>query len=73
MHGAEQFQEPGVLMCFEESMLEMAQNVASIGFNLGELIAQKKMLVDYVHIGPSETRETGTYNLEGLFVRLRYH
>ena len=70
VRGARQFDEPGVLMAFEETGEELAQNVASLGFELNDLIAQKKLIIDYVLIDRSEIRETGEYSLEGLFVRL---
>jgi circadian clock protein KaiC len=72
VRGAMQYQEPGVLMTFEETAEEITQNVASLGFEVKDLIAQKKMLIDHVHVERSEIRETGEYNLEGLFVRLGY-
>ncbi len=62
--------EPGVFMAFEETAEELAQNVASLGFDLEHLSAQKKLFVDFVHVERSEIEETGEYDLEGLFVRL---
>jgi circadian clock protein KaiC len=44
--------------------------VASLGFDLPELIATHKLAVDYVRVERSEIEETGEYDLEGLFVRL---
>ncbi len=70
VRGITQFQEPGVFMAFEENAEELAVNVASLGMDVKELIRQKKMAVDYVHIERSEIEETGEYDLEGLFVRL---
>ena len=70
VNGARHFGEPGVLMSFEESVEELTSDVASLGFDLPELIAQRKLFVDYVHIDRSEIEETGEYDLEGLFVRL---
>ena len=62
--------EPGVFMAFEETAEELAQNVASLGFDLERLSAQKKLLVDFVRVERAEIEETGEYDLEGLFVRL---
>ena len=70
VRGATQFGEPGVFMMFEESAAELAANVRSMGFDLEELQAQKKIVLDYVHIERSEIEETGEYDLEGLFIRL---
>jgi len=68
--GAIQFGEPGVFMSFEESENELITNVASLGFDLKQLIKSKKLFIDYVSIERSEIEETGDYNLDGLFVRL---
>jgi len=70
VRGATQFNEPGVFMAFEETAKDLTQNVASLGFDLKELIARKKMVIDYVYIERSEIEETGEYDLEGLFIRL---
>ena len=50
----------------------LSQNVRSLGFDLDKLIADKKILVDYVHVDRSEIEETGDYDLEGLFLRLGF-
>ena len=72
VRGAVLFNEPGVFMSFEESTNELATNVASLGFDLDELVKQKKLMLDYVYIERSEIEETGEYDLEGLFLRLGY-
>ena len=71
VRGATQFNEPGVLMTFEETAGDMTRNVESLGFDLQKLVKQKKLFMDYVRIEPSEIQETGEYDLEGLFVRLQ--
>src|SRR4051812_5200307 len=70
VRGATQYGEPGVLMAFEETEDELAKNVASLGHDLNDLIARKKLVIDYVHIERSEIEEAGDYDLEGLFIRL---
>jgi circadian clock protein KaiC len=70
VRGARQFNEPGVFMAFEETAKDLTQNVASLGFDLKDLIAHKKMALDFVYIERSEIEETGEYDLEGLFIRL---
>lgn len=70
--GITDYNEPGVLMSFEESAKDMAENVSSLGFDLEKLIEDKKLKIDYVRIDRSEIEETGEYDLEGLFVRLNY-
>lgn len=72
VRGATEFNEPGVLMTFEETGDEITKNVASLGFDLKSLTARKKLIMDYVKIEPAEIQETGAYDLEGLFVRLQY-
>ena len=72
VRGAVQYNEPGVFMSFEESSEELAQNVASLGFDLNDLAARKKMSLDHVRIERSEIEETGEYDLEGLFIRLNH-
>ena len=70
VQGAVKYNEPGVFMAFEETAEELTQNFASLGFDLDKLIANGKILIDYVYIDPSEIEETGDYDLEGLFIRL---
>ncbi|KCZ71450.1 RecA-superfamily ATPase possibly involved in signal transduction [Candidatus Methanoperedens nitroreducens] len=72
VRGATQYDEPGVFIAFEEREEDLVKNFASLGFDLKELEAQKKLLVDYIHIERSEIEETGEYDLEGLFIRLNY-
>ncbi len=70
VRGAVDFGEPGVFMAFEENPGELATNFASLGHDLQALVAQKKLVLDFVQIERSEIEETGDYDLEGLFVRL---
>ena len=72
VRGALQFGEPGVFMSFEETSDELTKNVASLGFKLDDLVAQKKISLDYIQIDRSEIEETGEYDLEGLFIRLEH-
>src|SRR6202165_4935109 len=72
VRGAVQYNEPGVLMTFEETSEDMKKNVASLGFDLKGLAARKKLVLEYVRIEPSEIQETGEYDLEGLFIRLKH-
>jgi circadian clock protein KaiC len=72
VRGATEYGEPGVFMTFEETAEELSANVASLGFDLKKLEAQKKLAIDFVRVERSEIEETGEYDLEGLFVRLKY-
>jgi circadian clock protein KaiC len=70
VRGALQYNEPGVFMAFEETEKDLIENVASLGFDLKDLVARKKLALDYVYIQRNEIEETGEYDLEGLFIRL---
>ena len=70
VRGATQFNEPGVCLSFEETAEELASNVASLGFDLADLVKRKKLLIDHVLLDRSTIEETGEYDLEALFVRL---
>ncbi len=50
VRGIEEYGEPGVFMSFEEASEELAENVASLGFDLPALIAQNKLAIDHVTI-----------------------
>jgi len=72
IHGAVEYNEPGVFIAFEETAEELARNVASLGFDLNDLQARKKIAIDYIFVERSEIEDTGEYDLEGLFVRLAH-
>lgn len=68
--GARDFKEPGAFMAFEETEMDLAQNVASLGFDLMAMARRKLVAMDHVEVVRSEIEEAGEYDLEGLFVRL---
>ena len=70
VRGATQYGEPGVFIAFEETAEELAQNVASLGWDINQLIADNQIAIDCFYIDPSEIQETGDYDLEGIFIRL---
>ncbi len=70
--GITEYNEPGVFMSFEESAIDLIQNVRSLGFDLEKSIAQKQLKIDYIRVERSEIQETGEYDLEGLFIRLNH-
>ncbi|HSL30929.1 MAG TPA: circadian clock protein KaiC [Anaerolineales bacterium] len=72
VNGATEYDEPGIFVAFEENADELAQNVASLGFDLKKLSKQKKLIVDHIRVERGEIEETGDYDLEGLFIRLGY-
>lgn len=69
-NGAKHFEEPGVIMTFEENAEDLEMNVASIGIDLSQLQKDKKVIIDHAYIDRSEIQETGEYDLDGLFIRL---
>src|ERR1700750_1070539 len=54
IRGATQYDEPGVLMTFEETEDDIRKNVASLGFDVEKLVAQKKLFIDYVRVERAE-------------------
>src|SRR4051812_26170482 len=72
VRGITEFNEPGVLMSFEEPARDVVQNVASLGFDLEDLIRRKKLVIDHVQVDRNEIEETGEYDLEALFIRLNH-
>jgi circadian clock protein KaiC len=70
VRGIRNYGEPGVFMAFEETEADLTKNVASLGFDLQDMVDRKLLDLDYVRIERSEIEETGEYDLEGLFVRL---
>src|SRR6185369_17554986 len=52
--GAVTYGEPGALLSFEESAEEITRNVASLGFDLDDLVARKLLALDHVRIDRSE-------------------
>src|ERR1700738_3680107 len=70
--GARDYSEPSVFVTFEETKNELVVNAASLDFDLGKLVREGKLAIDHVHVDPNEIAETGEYDLEGLFIRLKY-
>ena len=69
VRGAVEFGEPGIVMSFDETPEELAQNVASLGFNLQELVLNKKIAILHTPIS-NEEQVIGSFDLEPLFVRI---
>jgi circadian clock protein KaiC len=70
VRGAQLFQERGVLLSFEETADDLAQNVASMGFDLKRLVARRQLLIDHMRVDRSEIAEAGDFDLGGIFIRL---
>src|SRR5262245_12138891 len=57
VRGATEYDEPGVCLSFEETTEELAANVASIGFDISDLIERKKLSIDHIYIERSQIEE----------------
>ncbi len=72
VRGATELGEPGVFIAFEETTPELTQNLASLGFDLDELVSRELLKLDFVAIDRGDLTETGDFDLSGLFIRLGY-
>jgi circadian clock protein KaiC len=70
VRGITQYNEPGVLVTFEESAADLIANVASLGFDLALFEAEGQLVIDHVNVVAGEMEETGDWDLDGLFLRL---
>jgi len=70
VRGATQYNEPGAFLSFEETEKELTANVASLGFDLDNLVKRKKIWLEHIHVERGEIEQRGEYDLEGLFVRI---
>ena len=65
------YEEPGIFMTFEETPEDLAKNFISLGFDLPDMMSRGLIATDHVKIERNEVKETGEYDLEGLFIRLK--
>lgn len=70
VRGAVFYDEPGLFIAFEETEAELIQNIASLGFNVSDLIERGKLILDHIPFNRNEIQEAGSYNLDGLFIRI---
>ncbi len=70
--GVRNHNEPGVFMSFEETEDDLYKDVTSLKFDLRGLVAEKKIILDFVLLDRKEIQEAGEFNLEGIFVRLEH-
>jgi circadian clock protein KaiC len=70
VRGITEFDEPGVFLAFEESAEDLTANVASLGFDLAQLEAEGRLVIDHVKVAGRQMEESGDWDLEGLFLRL---
>jgi circadian clock protein KaiC len=72
INGVRRFREPGVFLSFEETVEDLTSNFASLGLDLRQLAARKRLALEYVEVDANQIQETGEYDLEGLFIRLEH-
>jgi circadian clock protein KaiC len=70
VRGIAEFGDPGVFVAFEESVDELVANVASMGFDLRQLQDDGLLAMDHVVLAPSDLEVAGSWDLEGLFIRI---
>jgi circadian clock protein KaiC len=70
VRGATEYKDPGVFISFEETEEELTANVASLGFDLTDLVKRKKIWLEHIRVERGEVSQSGDYNLEGLFIRI---
>jgi circadian clock protein KaiC len=70
VNGAMLYNEPGAFFSFEETEKELTANVASLGFDLDNLVARKKIWLEQIRIEPGQMKEDGKYDLKSLFIRI---
>ena len=61
VHGAVEYGEPGVFVTFEETTAEITQNVASLGFDLDDLVEKSRSVwTTCASIAAKSKRRTNT-------------
>ncbi|MET0468201.1 MAG: circadian clock protein KaiC [Aeromicrobium sp.] len=70
IRGITEHGEPGVFVSFEETVGELVENVASMGFDLQQLQDDKLLAMENIKLAASDLAETGAWDLSGLFIRL---
>ncbi len=70
VNGIRDFNEPGVIISFEERTADLISNVSMLDWDLQKHLDEKQLVIDYVYIERSEIEETGSFNLDGLFIRI---
>src|SRR4051812_36788946 len=69
--GIREFDQAGVFVSFEEKKEDLFENMESLGFELNKLIAKKKLYIEHIRVSKNKIQESGKYNLEGFFIRLK--
>lgn len=70
VRGATEFDEPGVLVTFEESIDELTSNAAGFGWDFDALALEKRLHPMVIDLTMAGGEETGDFDLEPLFLRI---
>lgn len=71
--GITQYDRPGVFITFEERPVDIVRNVRKLGWDLGELVEQKKLVfIDASPRPAAEEEEAGPFDLLGLISQIEY-
>lgn len=70
VNGAREYGEAGVFVSFEEHPDDIADNVASLSFDMAKLVEDGQIAFEHIKLEPSQLVEGGDFDLEGLFLRL---
>src|SRR5437764_13061217 len=66
VRGALEYDEPGVFISFEETTDDLVENAQSLGFDVRRLSARRRLLLDYLQLGPGKRKDDGEFGREGL-------
>lgn len=73
VRGVRHFDQPGVIVTFEESVPDLIQNVEALGWNLRTLIDERKVAVVDASSDPAvETVEAGAFDFMALLSRIEH-
>lgn len=70
LNGVTLFNEAGLFVAFEEREKDLVENFSTLGYDIKNLIKEKKLALENIFIEKNEMLETGDYNLDGFFIRL---
>lgn len=71
VHGATEYKEKGVFFSFEETEKELTANVASLGFDLDDLVERKQIKLEHINVELGDISLGGEFDLVGLFIRIQ--
>ncbi len=71
-NGIVDFQEPGILVTFEESPIDIKRNALSFGWDLQSLIDQGKLFILDASPDPEGYEISGNFDLSALIERIQY-